>query len=607
MNGSFKLSVPLKQVTDNNYCLPNAELNWQGNHPVSIQHNDGYWAVGDVLAEKSHVFSSHHDLTEKALRTDFLTIIETGFGFGNNFLLSCQQWVDSGSTGILHYIGIEKAPPSQHDLNKHLSQINLPLSPWLAKNYPLPLKTRFTLWPTSNIRLTLIFDDAKQALADSNFQADIWYLDGFRPVSNPDLWNQAIFNDIYRNSKPGSTISSFTVAGKVREGLSTAGFKVFKAPGFGTKRQMLSGYKPGTWQPDKIERSKITIIGAGIAGQSVQAALLKRGFQATLFDSPKVATTSNVPTMNLYPQLATVADEKSKYSISANHYAIHDNTGIKNTTLCWQSIDPGKTERMQTIARQFPDEYISEHDNTILFHQAGISKPITIDAQRSHVASLEQVSDGWLLKDRLGQIITSTQQVILAAGVGMNDLQPIPLQLSRGQSILAESTNQSPQNVSGDISIAQVKSQLFHAGSTYHPGDNDLNQRAADSTYLLDLLNRSFPLSDWSLHSSWVGIRAAPVDRNPLVGPAPLWQLLEQNPFKWFHNQPIPTQKGLFYSTGFGSKGASHAPLAGEHLVNLMTGEPSPLSSSQQKFLSPGRFWLQQARQKTARKRHQPS
>jgi tRNA 5-methylaminomethyl-2-thiouridine biosynthesis bifunctional protein len=189
----------------------------------------------------------------------------------------------------------------------------------------------------------------------------------------------------------------------------------------------------------------------------------------------------------------------------------------------------------------------------------------------------------------------------------MNDLQPIPLQLSRGQSILAESTNQSPQNVSGDISIAQVKSQLFHAGSTYHPGDNDLNQRAADSTYLLDLLNRSFPLSDWSLHSSWVGIRAAPVDRNPLVGPAPLWQLLEQNPFKWFHNQPIPTQKGLFYSAGFGSKGASHAPLAGEHLVNLMTGEPSPLSSSQQKFLSPGRFWLQQARQKTARKRHQPS
>lgn len=605
MNGSFNLSAPLKPVINNAYCLPNAELDWQGNHPVSVQYDDGYWAVGDVLAEKSHVFSSHHGVTEKALRADFVTIIETGFGFGNNFLLSCQQWLASGSTGILHYIGIEKAPPSQHDLNKHLSRINLPLSPWLAKNYPLPLKTRFTLWPTSNIRLTLIFDDAKQALADSNFQADIWYLDGFRPMSNPDLWNQAIFNDIYRNSKPGGTLSSFTVAGKVREGLSKAGFEVFKAPGFGKKREMLSGYKPGTWRPSTIERSEIAIIGAGVAGQSVQTALLKRGFQPTLFDSPKVPATSNVPTMNLYPQLAAVADQKSRYSISANHYAIHHNTDIKKTTLCWQSNALEKTKRMQTIARQFPNEYISEHDNAILFHEAGVSKPVTIETQRQHVASLEQINDGWLLKDRLGQTIISAQQVILAAGIGMNDLQPIPLQLSRGQSILAESSIQSPQNMSGDISVANVKNHLFHAGSTYHPGDNDLSERPADSTYLLDLLKHRFPFSDWSLHSSWVGIRAAPLDRNPLVGPAPLWELLEQKPFKWFHNQPIPTQKGLFYSAGFGSKGGSHAPLAGEHLANLLTGEPSPLCSSQQKSLSPTRFWLQQARQKTARKRHQ--
>jgi len=594
----------LKQVINSHYCLPYAELNWLGNHPVSVQYDDGYWAMGDVLAEKSHVFSNHHGLPEKARKADFFTIIETGFGFGNNFLLTCQQWLASGRTGMLHYIGIEKSPPQPNDLKKHLHQINLPLSSWLVKNYPLPLKTRFTLWPTSNIRLTLIFDDAKRALADSNFQADAWYLDGFRPRSNPDLWDHSMFKDMHRNSKPGCTLSSFTVASNVREGLSEAGFKVTKAPGFGAKKEMLSGYKPGTWQPGNIEHSKIAVIGAGIAGQSVQAALLKRGLPSLLFDSPKVPATSDVPTMNLYPQLAAVADEKSRYSISANHYAIHHNAAIKKTTLRWQSDVPEKLKRMQTIARQFPDDYISEQDNAILFHEAGVLKPTAAVAQCQHVAGLEQINDGWLLKDRTGQEISSVQQVILAAGAGMTDLQPIPLQRSRGQSILVESRNQPPQTMSGDISIANLDKHLFHVGSTYHPDDIDLSDRQADSDYLFDLLTHQFPFADWSLISSWVGIRATPLDRSPLVGPAPLWQLLEQNPLNWYHNQPIPVQKGLFSCAGFGSKGGSHAPLAGEHLANLITGEPSPLSASQQRFLSPTRFWIQQAHQKTARKRH---
>ena len=151
---------------------------------MSSDYNDGYWAVGNVLAEKTHVFSGHHRLQEKAINSDYFTIVETGFGFGNNFLLSCQQWKASGSPGILHYIGIEKAPPSRQDLKRYLRQLDLPLSSWLAGNYPLPIKTRFALWPAANIRLTLIFDPVDQALADFNYPADVWYLDGFRPASN---------------------------------------------------------------------------------------------------------------------------------------------------------------------------------------------------------------------------------------------------------------------------------------------------------------------------------------------------------------------------------------------------------------------------------------
>ena len=595
----------MKQVTDNRYSLPTAEINWQGNHPISSDYNDGYWAVGNVLAEKTHVFSGHHRLQEKAINSDYFTIVETGFGFGNNFLLSCQQWKASGSPGILHYIGIEKAPPSRQDLKRYLRQLDLPLSSWLAGNYPLPIKTRFALWPAANIRLTLIFDPVDQALADFNYPADVWYLDGFRPASNPDLWNQTIYNEIYRNSKPGTTLSSFTVAGKVREGLSQAGFKVFKAPGFGSKKEMLSGYKPGNWQPSTIERLETVIIGAGIAGRSVQTALQKRGFQTTLLNSPQVPAASNVPTMNLYPQLSAVADQKSKYSISANHYALQNNIDVQTTTLVWKSTNRQKLQRMRTIARQFPDPYISEQDDSILFHEAGVASANRVSTEQRHVADLQQVKDGWRLIDEQGKEIMCTQQVVLAAGIGMNDLQPIPLKLVRGQSILAQSDNRITRVTSGDISIAQVEDHLFHVGSTYQPDDCDLTDRHEDSNYLLALLEQRFPLSDWSLHSSFVGVRAAPVDRNPIVGPVPQWQLLQQQPFTWYQNQSIPTQQGLYCSAGFGSKGGSHGPLAGEHLANLITGEPTPLTRYQQSHFSPARFWLQQAHQKTARKRHQ--
>jgi tRNA 5-methylaminomethyl-2-thiouridine biosynthesis bifunctional protein len=175
----------------------------------------------------------------------------------------------------------------------------------------------------------------------------------------------------------------------------------------------------------------------------------------------------------------------------------------------------------------------------------------------------------------------------------------------RGQSILAQSNSRITQVTSGDISIAQVEDYLFHVGSTYQPDDCDLADRHEDSNYLLALLEQRFPLSDWSLHSSFVGVRAAPVDRNPIVGPVPQWQLLQQHPFTWYQSQSIPTQQGLYCSAGFGSKGGSHGPLAGEHLANLITGEPTPLTRYQQSHFSPTRFWLQQARQKTARKRHQ--
>ncbi|MEO0746057.1 MAG: tRNA (5-methylaminomethyl-2-thiouridine)(34)-methyltransferase MnmD, partial [Pseudomonadota bacterium] len=89
-----------------------------------------------------------------------------------------------------------------------------------------------------DVELTLITGDARQALPAWDGRADAWFLDGFSPAKNPELWGEALMAEVGRHTAPGGTAATYTAAGHVRRGLEAAGFTVDRVPGFGRKRHM---------------------------------------------------------------------------------------------------------------------------------------------------------------------------------------------------------------------------------------------------------------------------------------------------------------------------------------------------------------------------------
>src|SRR5262249_45095329 len=136
----------------------------------------------------------------------------------------------------------------------------------------------------SRITLTLLFGDAVQLLPQLEARADVFYLDGFGPERNPDLWSSAIMKELARLAAPGATVATWTVAGAVRAALVDAGFAVEKRPGFGRKREMLAGSYPGHAGSAVVPDRRVVVVGAGVAGTSCAERLAARGWEVTLIE-----------------------------------------------------------------------------------------------------------------------------------------------------------------------------------------------------------------------------------------------------------------------------------------------------------------------------------
>lgn len=219
--------------------LAPAALEWRGDHPRSPQHDDGYYAGPDGLAESRYVFLAANQISARPAP---LTVGEIGFGTGLNFLAT---WL-ARPTGYLHFISVEKQPLSPADLARAL--VAWPelttLAAVLAGDYP-PLRPGWheRAWEQGRVRLSLWFGEALEGLRDWPVASvDAWYLDGFAPARNRDAWSLELFQQLAARSHPEhTTFATFTAAGQVRRDLAQAGFRVEKQPGFGRKREMIRG------------------------------------------------------------------------------------------------------------------------------------------------------------------------------------------------------------------------------------------------------------------------------------------------------------------------------------------------------------------------------
>ncbi len=218
-------------------------VKWEENTLVSTIFNDIYFSQGSGLEESEHVFLSGNKLPDRFADNQIFTVIETGFGTGLNFLLTWQKWAEKQSTNSrLHYISIEKYPLSKDDLVKSLSlwPTLKKYSAQLVENYIPTSNSRMNL-SFGNIQLSLVFVDINDAFEHINEKADAWYLDGFSPAKNPDMWNDNLYKNMAKSTNKNGTFATYTSAGHVRRGLQNNGFHVDKIKGFGKKRVMLAG------------------------------------------------------------------------------------------------------------------------------------------------------------------------------------------------------------------------------------------------------------------------------------------------------------------------------------------------------------------------------
>lgn len=213
------------------------EITWRENGtPVSERFDDPYFSLTDGFAETEHVFLTGNNLPER-FHDDF-HIAELGFGTGLNFLSAWRLWVESDQTSLLKFTSFEMFPLKASSMEQALS-IWPALTPYMDEF--LSAWSRGASMRNDKVELNVIIGDARDTLPIWQEKADAWFLDGFSPSKNPELWSPEIYREIANHSNKNATFATYSAAGHVRRGLGEVGFDIEKRQGYGHKRHMCVG------------------------------------------------------------------------------------------------------------------------------------------------------------------------------------------------------------------------------------------------------------------------------------------------------------------------------------------------------------------------------
>ncbi|MCG8496667.1 MAG: bifunctional tRNA (5-methylaminomethyl-2-thiouridine)(34)-methyltransferase MnmD/FAD-dependent 5-carboxymethylaminomethyl-2-thiouridine(34) oxidoreductase MnmC [Enterobacterales bacterium] len=338
--------------------------------PVADHFDDVYFSNDSGIDETQHVFVAGNDLAERwqQWRNPTFVIAETGFGTGLNFLVAMRAFNEFRAANPdhplkrLYFITTEKFPLPQQDMQRALEAFPAlkDEAQALASLYPMGLEGCHRLhFDNHSTTLDLWIGDVHELLpqwhSPVNGLIDAWFLDGFAPSKNPDMWTDALFSQMARLSKTGTTFGTFTAAGIVKRGLAGVGFTIKKRNGFGRKRDMLTGvfdqdhenvqhklrlpagpyYRYVNGSLDKT--SKVAVVGSGLAAATACLALVKRGINTTLyFDGDTLASgASGNPQGGFYPQLHSEASIASRIQAHSFLYArqAYDHT-VEHAKVC---------------------------------------------------------------------------------------------------------------------------------------------------------------------------------------------------------------------------------------------------------------------------------
>ncbi|WP_435165861.1 tRNA (5-methylaminomethyl-2-thiouridine)(34)-methyltransferase MnmD [Falsirhodobacter sp. 1013] len=218
-----------------------AELDWRdGAIPVSSRFDDPYFSLTGGLSETRHVFLDGNDLPARF--RDGFHIAELGFGTGLNLLAALIAWRAAGVPGRLHFTSFEAFPMAAPDMARALSafpEVAEVAAPFLSQYADGARHIQL-----DDLDARIVTGDARDTLPAWEGAADAWFLDGFSPAKNPEMWSDDLLAQVGRHTAPGGTFATYTAAGHVRRALQAAGFAVERRAGFGTKRHMTVGHRP---------------------------------------------------------------------------------------------------------------------------------------------------------------------------------------------------------------------------------------------------------------------------------------------------------------------------------------------------------------------------
>lgn len=270
-----------------------------GGTPYSPRFGDRYHSEqGQGLEQARQSFLAGCDLPAAWAEAPQWRILETGFGFGLNFLVTWAAWkADPQRPRLLHFVSVEAYPVCAEDLRRALPRDAAlrALGEQLAAQWwgLLPGVHRLS-FEGGQVLLTLYIGDAQAMLRKQQLTADSVYLDGFSPRQNPELWSAETLASVARHCRRGTRLATWCVAGSVRESLARLGFEVRKVAGVPPKRHNLQAHYAPHWQPrhrgDRLPPpvaapARCLVLGAGLAGATAAASLARRGWQVTVLDA----------------------------------------------------------------------------------------------------------------------------------------------------------------------------------------------------------------------------------------------------------------------------------------------------------------------------------
>jgi tRNA 5-methylaminomethyl-2-thiouridine biosynthesis bifunctional protein len=641
-----------------NACAPliPARLAWNADGtPWSATYDDVYHSSDGGLGQARHVFLGGNGLIgdgptrPRWCDRECFVIVETGFGLGLNFLATWQAWrADPQQPMRLHFISFEKHPFSATDLaTLHARWPELAeYTSQLQHQWPVLTPGAHRLFfDDERVILTLFFGDATELLPKLRAQADAFYLDGFAPGKNPDMWSPRIYSSLARLAVTGATLATWSVASVVRKPLAAAGFLLEKVPGFGGKHEMTRGIfrVSGRGQTTPLAQARhIIVIGAGLAGCAAAERLAARGWQVSLIDAahgPAYGASGNhagilrpLPSLddNLLARLT-----RAGFLHARRHLEQLTTEGLP---LRWNACGvlhlaretAHETSQRQIVdTLQLPPDYLRSVDAdeaTHLTHWpqplggwwfpggAWIAPPSLCAANlarhakrieqrfNQHVARIARQADEWQLFDSAGTLIAAAPHLVLAHANDARRLLcdstglTLPLRSARGQvSHLPGTALATPDIVVCKLGyVTPIIEGQRYVGASFIAEDEDPQVRNDDHLDNLSRLELCLPGATRHIVmdelEGRVGFRSMTQDRLPLIGALPCPTTAATR------LEDIPRQPGLYGLLGFGARGLVWSTLAAELLVSQIEGEPLPLEADLVAAVDPARFLLRRAR-----------